>query len=56
VGRKLIFAGSVLLSAVVIAGTALYVQGTAPPFPANMWGFNGLTLVCIAWAFAFGRR
>ena len=55
-GGTLILAGSVLLSAAVVAGTALYVQGIAPAFPANMWGFNGLTLVCIAWAFAVGRR
>ena len=55
-GPKLIGAGTALLSALVLAGTALYVQGCAPPFPANMWAFNALAAVCVGFALRYGRR
>jgi hypothetical protein len=48
-------AGAVALAAVVAAGTWLYVAGLAPPFPWNVWGFNLLLGLCLAYAFAFGR-
>lgn len=45
----------VLLSAVVVIGTALYVLGIAPPFPYNAWAFNGMVLISTALALTRGR-
>lgn len=54
--RRLISFGGVLLAALVVVGTAMYVRGEAPAFPYNAWGFNGLFALCLAYALLFGRR
>ena len=53
---KLTTVGGVILSVGVLLGTAIYVRGSAPAFPYNAWGFNGLFAVCLVYALAFGRR
>lgn len=46
---------SALLSLLVVAGTALYVAGLAPPFPWSMWAFNATLAACLALALHSGR-
>jgi len=53
--RRLITLGGVFLAGLVALGTGLYVAGAAPPFPLNMWGFNGLVLLCMGYALLWGR-
>lgn len=53
--RRLVTIGGMLLALFVTAGTWLYIAGVAPPFPLNSWAFNGLLLLCLAYALAFGR-
>lgn len=53
---RAVTAGGVILALVVVAGTALYVRGVMPPYPQNQWAFDGLFLVCLAYALAFGRK
>lgn len=55
-GTRLITAGGILLALVVAAGTVLYIQGIAPPFPWSAHAFNLMLLVCILYAVAFGRK
>lgn len=53
--RRLVTLGGMALAALVTVGSWLYVSGVTPPFPLNAWAFNGLLLVCLAYALAFGR-
>jgi len=49
-------AGGVALALLVTVGTWLYVRGVMPPYPWNLWAFQGVLLVSLAYAMLFGRR
>lgn len=53
--RRLITLGGLFLAGLVTLGTWLYVTGNSPPFPQNVWGFNGLLLISLVYALLFGR-
>jgi len=53
--RRLVTAGGMALALLVTVGTWLYITGIAPTFPLNAWAFNGLLLLCLAYALAFGK-
>ncbi len=52
---RIVTLGGIVLAVVVTAGTALYVRGIAPPYPQNVWAFQGLLALCLAYALLFGR-
>lgn len=52
---RLTTALGIILAVVVVAGTALYIRGMAPPYPYNAWAFNGMVLLSLVLALLAGR-
>lgn len=54
-GDAVVSAVGALLAGVVAGGTGCYIAGIAPPFPWNLWAFNGLLWLCVLYALVLGR-